>query len=362
VAEPGRISRRIALERLAAAAGLMAFAPSRPAARQAGACAALSGARISWLVGWSPGGGYDVYSRLVEPALEAELGAEIAVENVPGAGGVVAARRLMAARPDGRTLAILNGTGLLISPSTASVETPDLLRDFTLLARIVNLQQALTVGTHLGVHRIEDLMTLGRRRPIVLGATGVSTVNALIAALVGELFAIPVRLIVGFPGTVQILASVVRGDLDGAVTNEETQVGVRGIVPLLRVSAEGLHDEPDGVIIPSLAGPGSLLDRRIDLFADPVKAREDVAAVEALTGVGRLVAAPPRMEDPLRRCLEQAVAAALGSSSLERDARRAGRSLVPAPASQVRTRAEQARLAVPRFAGVVQKALAGSGR
>ena len=61
--------------------------------------------------------GYDVYSRLIEPHLEAAPGAEIAVTNIEGAGGVIGTKRISEAAGDGRTLGLVNAGGLMGSSS-----------------------------------------------------------------------------------------------------------------------------------------------------------------------------------------------------------------------------------------------------
>ena len=76
-------------------------------------CPSLAGETITWIVPFGPGGGYDVYSRLIEPHLEAALGAEIAVTNVEGAGGVIGTKRISEAAGDGRTLGLVNAGGLM---------------------------------------------------------------------------------------------------------------------------------------------------------------------------------------------------------------------------------------------------------
>ena len=73
------------------------------------------GKTVRLVVGYGPGGGYDVYARLIAPAIGRALGATVIVENQPGAGGMVALNRMYAAQPDGLSFMIVNGTGAGLS-------------------------------------------------------------------------------------------------------------------------------------------------------------------------------------------------------------------------------------------------------
>jgi tripartite-type tricarboxylate transporter receptor subunit TctC len=86
-------------------------AETSPAASGAGHCADLEGERVTLVVGYSPGGGYDVYARLLAPTLAEKLGADVIVENQPGAGGLLALNNLQAADKDGTVIGIMNGIG-----------------------------------------------------------------------------------------------------------------------------------------------------------------------------------------------------------------------------------------------------------
>lgn len=63
---------------------------------------------IHIIVGYKAGGGTDRAVRLIQPFLEEELGVEIVVENIDGAGGLIAATTLLREKPDGYTMANFN--------------------------------------------------------------------------------------------------------------------------------------------------------------------------------------------------------------------------------------------------------------
>src|ERR1700683_36874 len=66
------------------------------------------GKTLRILVGSPPGGGYDIYARLVAPALAEKIGAEVLVENKSGNGGLAALATLLVRPADGLT--IMNGS------------------------------------------------------------------------------------------------------------------------------------------------------------------------------------------------------------------------------------------------------------
>ena len=61
---------------------------------------------IKFIVGFPPGGGNDVVSRIVAPYLQESLGQQVIVENRPGATGTVAAAAVAKMPPDGYNLLV----------------------------------------------------------------------------------------------------------------------------------------------------------------------------------------------------------------------------------------------------------------
>jgi tripartite-type tricarboxylate transporter receptor subunit TctC len=77
---------------------------------------------VKLIVPVPPGGSTDAVARLVTLRMQAILGQPVIIENQPGAGGIIAARAVAAANPDGYTL-LIGGIGTLsIGPS---IKTPD---------------------------------------------------------------------------------------------------------------------------------------------------------------------------------------------------------------------------------------------
>src|SRR3954469_18876134 len=71
---------------------------------------------IRLILPFGAGGVADVTARIVTEKLGEKLGQRFIIENMPGAGGITAARAVLSSAPDGYTLALLsNGTAISVS-------------------------------------------------------------------------------------------------------------------------------------------------------------------------------------------------------------------------------------------------------
>jgi tripartite-type tricarboxylate transporter receptor subunit TctC len=107
---------------------------------------AQSGKTIRILVGFPPGGGTDAIARLLSDRLKDALGANVIVENRPGAGGQIAAQALKAAAPDGTTFFISHDHTVSILPLVVKNPGFDPARDFVPVAGFATFVNALAVS------------------------------------------------------------------------------------------------------------------------------------------------------------------------------------------------------------------------
>jgi tripartite-type tricarboxylate transporter receptor subunit TctC len=96
---------------VAAIVALSASPPSRPAAAQVSDYPAR---KVTFVVGFAPGGGVDTMARIVAQGLTEQLGYQIVVENRPGAASNIAAKAVAGAAPDGYTF-LFTGNSLAIN-------------------------------------------------------------------------------------------------------------------------------------------------------------------------------------------------------------------------------------------------------
>ncbi len=176
------------------------------------------------VVPYAAGGGPDIMMRQFGPTLGDALGQTVVVENKVGAGGVLAAQYVAQAKADGYTVLMGSNSHLIqkaLQPSLAF----DPVNDFVPVTVIATSPTVLVVSADSPYHTIQDLIDAMHDRPGKLnyasggigsgahlgGATFVSLLNA-------DAVHIP------FKGSVEIPASLMRGDTDFAFTIAGTAI------------------------------------------------------------------------------------------------------------------------------------------
>lgn len=117
---------------------------------------------LSAIVPFPPGGRTDLAARTLAQFLKDELKVPIAVINKPGASGVLGAKEVASANPDGYTIGVFS-TGFMTSLHT--VPTPPNLSDYQLVA-LFNLDPAvIAVSGDRGWKDLRDLVQYGIANP-----------------------------------------------------------------------------------------------------------------------------------------------------------------------------------------------------
>jgi tripartite-type tricarboxylate transporter receptor subunit TctC len=128
----------------------------------AGAGAAYPEKSISMIVPFPPGGRTDLTARVVAQYLSRHLAQPVVVVNKPGAGGVLGAKEVAAATPDGYTLGMFS-TAIVTAQYT--VATPTSLGDYVPIS-VVNIDpMALAVKFDAPWKTLADLVSYSRANP-----------------------------------------------------------------------------------------------------------------------------------------------------------------------------------------------------
>jgi tripartite-type tricarboxylate transporter receptor subunit TctC len=171
-----------------------------------------AGKTITLSIGFTPGGGYDLYGRLVARHLGKHIPGRpnIVVQNMPGAGSMRAVQHLNSIAPkDGTALATF-GRQMGIAPLLNPAAQYD-GRRLTWLGSVTN-EVTTCVSWHTSrIKTFSDTLT----NQITLGGDGPGADPDVFALLYKNVFDMQVRLVSGYHGTAPIILAMQRGEVDG---------------------------------------------------------------------------------------------------------------------------------------------------
>ena len=138
---------------------------------------------IRLLLGVAAGGGQDAIARAMAPKVSNILGANIVMDNRPGAGGDIALGVAMQAAPDGYTLLMISSSNVI---RPLMYKSPyNLQPDFAPIAQLINQPYLLVTPSALPFKSVTDLIAEAKSNPgkINFGSAGNGTLTHLAAEL-----------------------------------------------------------------------------------------------------------------------------------------------------------------------------------
>ena len=169
---------------------------------------------VTIIVGFTPGGGYDVYARQLARFLPDHIPGRpnIVVQNMPGAGSLTAVRAVGTTQPKDGTVMVIFNPGLI----TQSVVEPEKVPfDFRRYAFVGTVTPDFRVCYGYGPNGVKTWEEMMKRKEWIIGGTGKGSGNYVNGATMREVFNAPVKQILGFPGSNELRLAVERGEIDG---------------------------------------------------------------------------------------------------------------------------------------------------
>ena len=171
-----------------------------------------AGKTVTLVVSSSAGGGYDLLARTLARFLPKHLGgATVVVQNLGGAGGIVATKYLYAVAPkDGLTIGLLQNN----TPFEPLLGTPSADYDATKF----NWLGSPSVEAGLLVLRAGAAATNlaeAKTHEVTVAADGVNSTPSFYARLMNETLGLKLKIIVGFAGMNGGFLAMERGEVDG---------------------------------------------------------------------------------------------------------------------------------------------------
>lgn len=312
------------IAKLGAAIAVIGVALSAPAVRAA-AADFYRGKTLQILVSSGAGAdSYDSLSRLVARHIGSHLPGDpaVIVQNMPGAGGILAANQLYNIAPrDGTVIGMLDESIY----ETQLFQVPELKADVTKMnwiGRIISNNAVLVAWHTAAVRKIDDAYV----KPLIVCSTG--SASQLRWTMLKRLLGLKLELVTGYKGTGEGLVAMERGEVEALSMPWTVFRVIRAdwlrdnkVNVLLQT---GLDKAPDLPNVPRLVDLARNDEERqiLELFSQPEK-------------VGRSLTAPPGLPPGRVAQLRSAFAATLKDPAFLADAARMRVDLSPLPGEEL---------------------------
>jgi tripartite-type tricarboxylate transporter receptor subunit TctC len=164
--------------------GLTAAAAALSAASRVATAETYPARPLRWIVGFPPGGGADIVSRIMAPWLSERLGQPVIVENKPGASSNISIQAVVNSPPDGYTLLFV-GASATVNATLFNALPFDLLRDIAPVSGLIDFPLVMVVNPTLPARSVAELIAHAKANPgkISFGSFGTGST----AHVAGEL-------------------------------------------------------------------------------------------------------------------------------------------------------------------------------
>lgn len=271
----------------------------------------FKGKTVTYIVATSPGGSYDLYGRLVAENMQKQMpGTRFVVKNVPGAGHIIGANAIFAAKPDGLTIGTFN-TGLIYAQMIGQEGVKFDLTKMSWIGKAASEPRVMMVSAQSPIKTFEDLKA--SKEPVPFATSGVGSSSNIETKLLTDTLKLPIKIIPSYAGNEGEMA-MRRGEVFGGVGS--------------RSSWEGFVKNGYGRFIVQIGGKDKDLPQLSKFATDPA-AKAALALVQSQGDLARLTAGPSGIPAERLEVLRGAYKRALSDKGLQERAAKLGLPLDP---------------------------------
>lgn len=214
-----------------------------------------AGKDVRMLIGYSPGGGYDTYARLIARHIGKHIpgNPEVIVENMPGAGSLTLTNYLANIAPADGTVFGAVSRGVPVEPILGQEPVQYDARELTWIGSATDEVSVCAAWADSGITSWSAFMESGE--PFVVGGTGATSDVEVFTRMLIQLFGAKLDMVSGYPGGGELALAMEQGEIDGrcgwswsSIVStqgswlENGQINV--VLQLTAESVEGLEDVP----------------------------------------------------------------------------------------------------------------------
>jgi tripartite-type tricarboxylate transporter receptor subunit TctC len=211
---------------------------------------------VTMVVPFSAGGPTDTVARLIGQAMSKDLGQQVLIENVGGAGGTLGAGRVQRAQPDGHTI-LLHHIGMSTAPALYRKLPYDPLKDFELVGLVTDVPMTLVARKDFPPKDMKALIDYvkANKDKVTYGNAGLGAASHLCGTLFMSAINTQVTT-VPYKGTGPAMNDLLGGQIDfmcDQTTNTTSQIKAGKIKVYAVTTKERLKSLPD---VPTAAEAG----------------------------------------------------------------------------------------------------------
>jgi len=246
---------------------------------------------------FAPGGGTDIFARILAQRFSEVFGQQFIVDNRPGAGSTTGTEYVAKSPPDGYTL-LMTSASFTFNPGLYSKLRYDSIRDFAGVSQVVRVPHVILVLPSFPAKTLQDLVRIARAKPgdVLYASSGPG--SAL--HLAGALFAMQNKLQlthVPYKGGPAAATAVMSGEATVSFSTIETVLSLiqsKRLRPLAVSTRERSPSLPD---VPTAIEAGFKDYEVVGWFGLLAPAGTPPAIIDQLSSeIGRLMATPAMRE------------------------------------------------------------------
>ena len=281
---------------------------------------------IDLIIGYSPGGGYDAYARLLARHLGAHIpgNPRIVPRNMPGGGSRAAAQYVYNVAPKNGTVLATGDQSLALEQALGSGNIQFDTRKFYWIGNPISDNNTLVTWHTSGIRTVDE----AKAREVPIGSTGAdpsSQYPKVMNALLGTRF----KVVLGYPGANEINLAMENGEVSGRGSNSWSSwkatkpdwLRDKKINILVQIGLSKAQDLPD---VPLL----------IDLTQNPEHA-EVLKLLSEPVAVGRPIFTTPGVPTERVKILRDAFDATIKDPAFLEEARRLNLSINPSSGTEL---------------------------
>jgi tripartite-type tricarboxylate transporter receptor subunit TctC len=289
-----------------------------------------SGKTVAVLIGFSPGGGYDIYGRTLARYMGRHIpgNPRLVPQNMPGAGSLKAANYLYGVAPKDGTAIAHFAPGVMFEPLLGHPDGAQFeATKFNWLGSASREASVCAFMTSAGIKTWQDMRT----KSTVIGASGGGAESDVFPTVLRNMFHLPLKIVTGYPGGTEITLAMERHEVDGRcgwswtslLSRSKALLDSRQLDIVLQIALQKTKDLPDVPLI-------------VDV-TDNIEQKAALKLIVARQSIARPFAAPPGIPPDRARALRAAFDATMRDAEFIAEAKGQNLDIDPVTGAEVET-------------------------